>query len=100
MGAARCLLPLHSRACVLKIARAKHRTADSVICVYLLTMSQWKRSAECRLCECPVADTGVRMDQLDAVKLSEWWLQKLGVTLDPEDIAQQWICQFCLFDAK
>jgi hypothetical protein len=40
------------------------------------------------------------MDKLDSDKLSEWWKQKLDVTLDLEDIAQQWICQFCLWDAK
>jgi hypothetical protein len=63
-------------------------------------MSQWKRPAECRLCQCPVANSGVPMDKLDSDKLSEWWKQKLDATLDLEDIAQQWICQFCLYDAK
>jgi hypothetical protein len=44
----------------------------------------WTRPVLCRFCECPVSDGGVRVDQLDAAKLFEWWLRKIGTDFQPE----------------
>jgi len=60
--------------------------------------SQWKRPAVCRICECPVADGSVRVDELDAGKLSRWWKSKLGATFEPNE--NHLVCQFCLWQAR
>jgi hypothetical protein len=55
----------------------------------------------CRLCECPVSDGGVRVDQLDAAKLSKWWLCKIGTDFQPEESEiGEIICNFCIWDAR
>lgn len=63
-------------------------------------MVGWKRPAECRICAYPVADGGVRMVQLDAEKVSEWWKQKLNAEFEYLGFEDQWICQFCLWEAR
>jgi len=61
----------------------------------------WTRPVLCRLCECPVSDGGVRVDQLDAAKLSEWWLRKIGTDFLPEESeVKEIICNFCIWDAR
>lgn len=60
----------------------------------------WTRPVLCRLCECPVDDDGVRVDQLDVEKLSEWWFCKLNAEFDLETSKDELICQFCLWSAR
>jgi len=61
----------------------------------------WTRPVLCRICECPVSDGGVRVDQLDAAKLSEWWLCKIGTDFIPEESEiEEIICNFCIWDAR
>jgi hypothetical protein len=61
----------------------------------------WTRPLLCLLCECPVSDGGVRVDQLDAAKLSEWWLRKIGTDFHPEESEmEEMICNFCIWDAR
>jgi len=60
--------------------------------------AEWKRPALCRICECPAADDGVQVDQLDGRKLALWWKSKLGAEFQPEE--NQLICQFCVWQAK
>jgi hypothetical protein len=61
----------------------------------------WTRPVLCRICECPVSDGGVRVDQLDAAKLSEWWLCKIGTDFIPEESEiEEIICNFCVWDAR
>jgi hypothetical protein len=59
----------------------------------------------CRICEFPAADSGVRLDELDSEKLSEWWRRKLDVDADFEidsgaEAARNNICQFCIWMAR
>jgi hypothetical protein len=66
-----------------------------------LVSEMWTRPVLCRLCECPVSDGGVRVDQLDAAKLSEWWLRKIGTDFLPEESEiDEIICNFCIWDAR
>jgi hypothetical protein len=61
----------------------------------------WTRPVLCRLCECPASDGGVRVDQLDAAKLSKWWLCKIGTEFQPEESEiEEIICNFCIWDAR
>jgi hypothetical protein len=61
----------------------------------------WTRPVLCRICECPASDGGVRVDQLDAAKLSEWWLCKIGTDFLPEESEiEEIICNFCIWDAR
>jgi hypothetical protein len=61
----------------------------------------WTRPVLCRLCECPVLDRGVRVGQLDAAKLSEWWRSVIGTDFDAEVSENtEIICQFCIWDAR
>jgi hypothetical protein len=61
----------------------------------------WTRPVLCRLCECPALDGGVRVDQLDAAKLSKWWLRKIGTDFIPEESEiDELICNFCIWDAR
>jgi hypothetical protein len=61
----------------------------------------WTRPVLCRLCECPASDGGVRVDQLDAAKLSEWWFRKIGTDFIPEESEmEEIICNFCIWDAR
>jgi len=63
-------------------------------------MERYERPKLCRLCRCPVADGGVPLSQLDRDKLSEWWLLRLDTEFDDEDEENEWICQFCVWDAR
>jgi len=63
-------------------------------------MERYERPKLCRLCRCPVADGGVPLSQLDRDKLSEWWLLRLDTEFDDEDAENEWICQFCVCDAR
>jgi hypothetical protein len=60
----------------------------------------WTMPVLCRLCECPVAEGGVRVDQLDAEKLSEWWRRKLDTEAKAENFEDELICQFCMWSAR
>jgi hypothetical protein len=41
------------------------------------------------------------VDQLEAVKLSEWWLRKIGSEFLPEETEiDEIICNFCIWDAR
>jgi hypothetical protein len=61
----------------------------------------WTRPLLCRLCECPASDGGVRLDQLDAAKLSEWFRRVIGEELEVETLENEdIICQFCVCDAR
>jgi len=59
------------------------------------------RPVLCRICECPASDGGVRVDELDAAKLSEWWLCKIGTDFQSEESGiKEIICNFCIWDAR
>jgi len=58
------------------------------------------RSHLCRLCECPVADGGVRVSEVDRDKLSEWWVYHLDTQLDDVNLENKWICQFCKWSVR
>jgi hypothetical protein len=60
----------------------------------------WSRPVLCRLCESPVSDSAVRVDRLDAEKLSEWWRRTIGVEFEAESSEEEIICQFCVWDAR
>ena len=49
-----------------------------------------------------MSDGGVRVDQLDAAKLSEWWLCKIGTDFQPDEASEigELICNFCIWDAR
>jgi hypothetical protein len=72
---------------------------------YQQVSEMWTRPVLCRICECPVSDGGVRVDQLDAAKLSKWWLCKIGTDFQPAEAAEESeieeiICNFCIWDAR
>ena len=49
----------------------------------------------------PASDGGVRVGQLDAAKLSEWWLCKIGTDFQLEESEiEELICNFCIWDAR
>jgi hypothetical protein len=61
----------------------------------------WTRQVLCRICECPASDGGVRVDQLDAAKLSEWRHCKISTDFQPEESEiKEIICNFCIWDAR
>jgi hypothetical protein len=83
-------------------ASARSPAAQSVISFAVVKMSQsWRL---CRICEFPAAESGVRLDALDAEKLAEWWKQKLGAELEittyTEEANTVIICQFCIWEAR
>jgi hypothetical protein len=41
-------------------------------------------------------DGGVRMDNLDSEKLSEWCRRKIGADFEAESSQENVICQYCL----
>jgi hypothetical protein len=47
-----------------------------------------------------VSDGGVRVDQLDAAKLSKWWLCKIGTDFQSgeSEIDEEIICYFCIYE--
>jgi hypothetical protein len=63
-----------------------------------------QRLVRCRICEFPAADSGVRVDTLDAEKLAQWWRRKLDVefkiTTDTEEAPDEVVCQFCVWEAR
>jgi hypothetical protein len=68
---------------------------------YQQVSEMWTRPVLCRICECPASDGGVRVDQLDAAKLSKWWLFKIGTDFLPEESEiEEIICNFCIWDAR
>jgi len=68
---------------------------------YQQVSEMWTRPVLCRICECPASEGGVRVDQLDAAKLSEWWLCKIGTDFLPEESEiEEIICNFCIWDAR
>jgi hypothetical protein len=68
---------------------------------YQQVSEMWTRPVLCRICECPVSDGGVRVDQLDVAKLSKWWLCKIGTDfLSEESEIEEIICNFCMWDAR
>jgi hypothetical protein len=61
----------------------------------------WTRPVLCRICECPLSDGGVQVDELDAAKLSKWWLCKIGTDFQPDESEiEEIICNFCIWDAR
>jgi hypothetical protein len=68
---------------------------------YQQMSEMWTRPVLCRICECPVSDCGVRVDQLDVDKLSKWWICKIGTDFLPEESEiEEIICNFCIWDAR
>jgi hypothetical protein len=63
-------------------------------------MAGWNRPALCLLCKGPGADGSVRVDTLDAEKLSEWWGRTLLCDLNRDDVKHHIICEFCVWQAK
>jgi len=68
---------------------------------YRATKTQQQQQL-CRLCECPASDGGVRVDQLNAAKLSEWWRCTIGVEYEADETSdtKEIICNFCVLDAR
>jgi len=67
-----------------------------------MRLALFRRPLLCRLCECPAADGGVRVSQLDRDKLSEWLEEKTGhrFDLDGQEERNSIICRFCIWDAR
>jgi len=86
----------HHHECSLIHSLKSKQTTDGV----KMENMRFVRPLLCRLCECPVAEGGVRVSQVDRDKLSEWWLLHLDTQLDDEDLENVWICQFCEWDAR
>jgi len=54
----------------------------------------------CRFCECPVAEGGLLLSEVDQDALSSWWSTCLHTELDTETILGAWSCGQCVADAR
>jgi len=85
----------------LSLLRSSSHHPPPLICLQIDSlMESYERPKLCRLCRCPVADGGVPLSDIDRPKLSEWWLQHLDTQFEDEDGEKDWICQFCVCDAR
>jgi len=55
---------------------------------------------ECRFCECPVAEGGVLLSEVDQDALSKWWSKCLHTELDADTLRDAWSCGQCVADAR
>jgi hypothetical protein len=65
-----------------------------------MAASRYKRPLICQFCSFPAADKSVRLSKLDRVKLSEWFVSKLGAEPDEKEYNESVFCAFCVMDAK
>jgi len=54
----------------------------------------------CRFCECPVAEGGVLLSEVDQDALSSWWSKCLHTELVAETLKDAWSCRQCVADAR
>jgi len=59
-----------------------------------------KMAQKCRFCECPVAEGGVLLSEVNQDALSSWWSKCLHTELDKRTLHGAWSCRMCVADAR